>query len=786
MQHGMSKALVVGLLFGACGSLTAPDATQQSKARVLPAAQSADMAAKGSAVVTDSGVATVVSDPSACDDLNLVDHDGCSADGRPEVACWTPIFDVGPLATSYSVFVYEAHLRRFVLAFGAAAANCATQDCALSSSPGRTWIFDPSRGWYAQEQSAPASGADSTTRGVYDATRQRTLLVASDRARDARHATTWIFDERETWSVLTPGHEIAALRDYGVAYDADRDRVLVIGGVQDTLGGTSPSNAHWELGPDGWIQQPAASDPAATARQDFAFAYHSGDRRSYLFGGIIGPEASRGTDMWAYDGTDWLRVPQREAKPSARSGAAMIYHERRGSLVLYGGQLSESLLSNEAWEFRRGQWRKLHSPNGGSPPRAHHVGFAYNTHEGYALLFGGDLEDNDAHSTAVPAVAPLWKLQWVEPEACPDQTPFRADAGRAPTMASPAADSGSVPEQSAAGRASETKQNDAGTIDAARQKVAGSGGMDGATAHGPSDAGAYNYNGHCRACEFSDHCNYTCPTSLRLCEGLQGTMSPNSLTLVRNKSKASVCVAILDCIHATQCAVPSTGDCLCQPGDDPRSCPCDALIRAGTESSTGSILSLGFQDLTYPTGAALSVVESCDMQQCIQPCLDSTANGVQADRDQDGGVVTASGCTECERTAACPRPPIPRDCSAIVSHCETLEGSTANNSPAPHVARAALCKQIVDCIRSTHCAKGDVTGCLCGPPPSGTTSGYCFQGPFEAMTGPCSRLMANGAESEDVAEIDQRSVDSNYALGAALKVIKCDKALCTDSANECL
>lgn len=121
-------------------------------------------------------------------------------------------------------------------------------------------------------------------------------------------------------------------------------------------------------------------------------------------------------------------------------------------------------------------------------------------------------------------------------------------------------------------------------------------------------------------------------------------------------------------------------------------------------------------------------------------------------------------------------------CPDSVARCDGMEGTTSAASPVrPGTPRARLCREILDCMQTQHCAKERATDCLCG---DGVNVNTCFGGNFEAMKGPCKELIAAGVESKNVTEIAERFSDEMYPVGAAVAVVElCDQLSC---AKECL
>jgi hypothetical protein len=97
-------------------------------------------------------------------------------------------------------------------------------------------------------------------------------------------------------------------------------------------------------------------------------------------------------------------------------------------------------------------------------------------------------------------------------------------------------------------------------------------------------------------------------------------------------------------------------------------------------------------------------------------------------------------------------------------------------------AKSLVFQQILDCFHSNHCATTADTDCFCG---AGVDPNNCFStGTFDSATGPCKNLVAIGAESTAIGDINNRFFDPQFAIGAATAVIEtCDQFSCV---TECL
>lgn len=122
-------------------------------------------------------------------------------------------------------------------------------------------------------------------------------------------------------------------------------------------------------------------------------------------------------------------------------------------------------------------------------------------------------------------------------------------------------------------------------------------------------------------------------------------------------------------------------------------------------------------------------------------------------------------------------------CVQPLADCDALQGVTGPTNPfRPNMPRNQLCREIVTCMETKHCAATAATDCLCGAGVDVTT---CFaRSSFDQMEGACDELIAAGAETTNVTELAVRISLSEYAVGAAVAVIEiCDQLSCR---AECL
>jgi hypothetical protein len=78
--------------------------------------------------------------------------------------------------------------------------------------------------------------------------------------------------------------------------------------------------------------------------------------------------------------------------PSPRQGANMVYDQKDGYLLLFGGSDRGHWGLNDTWIYRNGTWSELHPAL--SPPGRSFAMMAYDAYSGYVVLFGGLNETN--------------------------------------------------------------------------------------------------------------------------------------------------------------------------------------------------------------------------------------------------------------------------------------------------------------------------------------------------------------------------------------------------------
>ncbi len=172
-----------------------------------------------------------------------------------------------------------------------------------------------------------------------------------------------------------------------MAFAPDRACVVLFGGLAPVSGSSStvPVGDTWEWDGENWTQ---VDDMGPSARQDSAVAYDRNRDRLVLFGGLTanGPSG----ETWEWDGQYWTQLS--ETGPQARILHAMAFDSSKNVVTLYGGQLQqgdpaqEASYLNDTWEWDGQDW--IQQENTG-PNRCRHA-MAYDDHRQRLVLFGGN------------------------------------------------------------------------------------------------------------------------------------------------------------------------------------------------------------------------------------------------------------------------------------------------------------------------------------------------------------------------------------------------------------
>ncbi|MEW6208779.1 MAG: kelch repeat-containing protein [Acidobacteriota bacterium] len=226
---------------------------------------------------------------------------------------------------------------------------------------------------------------------AYDAARQQVVLfggVANGPSGLTLVNDTWVWDGT-TWTQKFPTTSPQARSRHRLAYDAARQKVVLFGG---TGNGVIFSDT-WVWDGTTWTQETPPTSPPT--RSDYAMAYDAARQQVLLFGGYTGDSGNPGSnETWVWDGTTWTqKFPS--SSPEPRLASSMAYDVVRQQILLFGGvdpNVGSGLVLGDTWVWDGTTWiQKFPST---TPQARYSPAMAYDGARGQVILFGGGLSDS--------------------------------------------------------------------------------------------------------------------------------------------------------------------------------------------------------------------------------------------------------------------------------------------------------------------------------------------------------------------------------------------------------
>ncbi len=215
---------------------------------------------------------------------------------------------------------------------------------------------------------------------AFDPHTKTTWLVGGQSIGPLPIGDLWSFRE-DVWQMVLTRTDLPARKNFGIAYDTGRHRLVVFGGIVGGLVVTPTFlNDTWELVDGNWVQRSTASTPSPRSGQAMAFDEARG--RVVLFGG--GSDSPQG-DTWEYDGEEWQQMHP-AVSPPARYNARLAYDSLRQRVLLFGGQDGDSFA--DLWTWDGANWVELGSV-GPTPPGRGFFAMTYDRGRDRLVIQGG-------------------------------------------------------------------------------------------------------------------------------------------------------------------------------------------------------------------------------------------------------------------------------------------------------------------------------------------------------------------------------------------------------------
>jgi hypothetical protein len=207
---------------------------------------------------------------------------------------------------------------------------------------------------------------------------------------------TWTW-KQGTWRLRSPSISPPARTSAGMAYDESRHQVVLFGGqnaVAPVAGQGLPAMQDtWTWDGSTWTQQNPSSSPPAAVGPMLAF-----DAKLQKVVAVVSPSLGDSpTQTWVWDGRNWAQLNLNPEVPGARYGQ-MAYDSANGSLVIFGGHWTcsgpgQCTEDPDTWTFDGASWTRHPGSSSGPTARAF-AAMATDPSKGSVLLFGGGLSDS--------------------------------------------------------------------------------------------------------------------------------------------------------------------------------------------------------------------------------------------------------------------------------------------------------------------------------------------------------------------------------------------------------
>lgn len=153
-----------------------------------------------------------------------------------------------------------------------------------------------------------------------------------------------------------------------LTYDANQSELVLFGGANSTRS----LRDTWTYRSSSWVSATPVNLTGSNSPSRRTWASMAYDRVSglvVLFGGLGNGASLTGVagDTWLFNGTGWKIDNGSIATPPKRLGAALIFDNGSGRLLLFAGQGVGGASLSDTWTFSGGQWSDL-TPTVGVPP----------------------------------------------------------------------------------------------------------------------------------------------------------------------------------------------------------------------------------------------------------------------------------------------------------------------------------------------------------------------------------------------------------------------------------
>ena len=191
---------------------------------------------------------------------------------------------------------------------------------------------------------------------VYDAAHSQILMFGGSNGAPASGVPSFFNDlwswNGATWSQISAGTGPSARDGAGIAYDGNRQRVVLFGGRGVQGSTTVQLNDTWEWDGTSWRQASTVGPPA---RAHTALGYDAARRRVVMHGGTT-PDGQGVFDTWEWDGTAWAQ--RASTAPSAFTlPSSLVFDAGKNALLAFVGAIPSG--ATQLWQWNGSAWTIL-------------------------------------------------------------------------------------------------------------------------------------------------------------------------------------------------------------------------------------------------------------------------------------------------------------------------------------------------------------------------------------------------------------------------------------------
>ena len=366
----------------------------------------------------------------------------------PKTGTWTDVTNAGshPSARSQHGMAYEVSTGKILLFGGGRSDSNSYDGTGVVVSLGDTWELDAATHVWTAVTTTTTPTARHDLGLVWDPVHNKAILFGGMQM-DVSGVTgipkqdTWEFDpSNATWTERTSqGSKPGPRSAHSMAFDGNRNKVVVFGGLDISSGGSLNDVWDWEPTTRVWTQRMTGSEAGMPSTRRYASLVSDDDRKKLelvagladynpygggtggiIFippGGMYGTVGSR--EVWELDPavpafTD--RTPPLDV-PTARSNHCMAYYPTTGKVYLFGGyDQTTGLQLDDLWAWDGTTWSPIAADL--RPPARADTALAYDPVRKSLILYGGNSNNGSINDTWEWTVAKGWSQ--LSPSTSPD------------------------------------------------------------------------------------------------------------------------------------------------------------------------------------------------------------------------------------------------------------------------------------------------------------------------------------------------------------------------------